>query len=60
MDESPSIHKANPRERDAETTGAAHCVTCGAWIKRVPGGHGPIWIHEDSGAVAAPGAEREA
>lgn len=46
------VHKARP---DADET---HCVVCSQRVKRVPGGQGPTWIHTDSGAVAAPGADR--
>lgn len=48
-------HKATPQ---AETIGVSTCVHCGTPVKRVPGGNGPTWIHEATGAVAAPGKER--
>ena len=48
----PSIHKATPAEDEQ------HCAVCGQWVKRVPGGHGPTWVHRDSGAVAAPNPPR--
>lgn len=43
-----SIHKAAPASDNT------HCAVCGQHVRRVPGGHGPAWIHADSGAVAAP------
>ena len=43
------IHKAEPCENDD-----SHCTVCGQPIRSVPGGHGPTWVHADSGAVAAP------
>lgn len=42
------VHKAEPG-RDL-----LHCGICGQWIRKVPGGSGPAWVHSDSGAVAAP------
>lgn len=42
------VHKAAPGPRDY------HCGVCGQVIKSVPGGSGPVWVHVDSGAVAAP------
>lgn len=46
---SDRVHKAEPSENFWNK-----CATCGQWIKKVPGGQGPTWVHEDSGAVAAP------
>jgi hypothetical protein len=43
------VHKAAPGEQDP-----LHCAICGQWIKRITGGHGTTWVHEDSGTVAAP------
>lgn len=40
-------HKALPLSGDD-----CHCALCGMVIKRVPGGSGPVWIHDHSGAVA--------
>jgi len=45
------IHKAMPVP-GAEL--APHCAVCGQRITLVPGGSGPVWVHADSGAVAAP------
>lgn len=45
------VHKARP------AVGDTHCVVCSQRIKKVPGGQGPTWVHSDSGAVAAPGAD---
>jgi hypothetical protein len=42
------VHKAAPG-RDVH-----HCGVCGGYIRLVPGGQGPTWVHFDSGAVAAP------
>ena len=42
------IHKAEPGR------GLMHCGICGQWIRKMPGGNGPVWVHADSGAVAAP------
>jgi hypothetical protein len=47
------IHKAAPQEADER-----HCAVCGAAIRQVPGGQGPIYVHADSGAVAAPNPPR--
>jgi hypothetical protein len=48
------IHKAAPAFT-AETAGPVqYCGVCGQHIKSVPGGMGPVWVHSDSGAVAAP------
>lgn len=46
------VHKAAPEPEDA-STGVSHCTVCGQGVRRVPGGHGPTWIHADTGAVAA-------
>lgn len=43
------IHKAVPVDGDE-----SHCAHCGQAIRRVTGGQGPIYVHSDSGAVAAP------
>lgn len=42
------MHKA------VDGTDPGHCAICGQRIKSVPGGQGPTWVHQDSGAVAAP------
>lgn len=44
-----SVHKATLDDRYLDTP---LCLYCGQAIKRVPGGHGPTWIHVESGAVA--------
>lgn len=46
------VHKARP------DSNREHCVVCRQRVHRVPGGQGPTWVHTDSGAVAAPGADR--
>jgi hypothetical protein len=43
------VHKAVPG-----IVRGYHCRVCGQGIKRVPGGSGPVYVHADSGAVAAP------
>lgn len=48
----PSVHRATPVH--AAEHAEQHCSVCGQWVKRVPGGQGPTWVHRDSGAVAAP------
>jgi len=42
------VHKADPQ---AEDLGVSACKICGRQVKRVPGGQGPVWIHEDTGMV---------
>lgn len=49
-----SIHKATPGGPKEERTGVGHCGVCGQRVKRIRGGQGPIWVHSDTGAVAAP------
>lgn len=46
------VHKAQLAQ-DSEGF-PPHCAVCGQWIKSVPGGWGPTWVHSDTGAVAAP------
>lgn len=48
-----SVHKAQPCDRPY------HCGACGQVIKSVPGGSGAVWVHADSGAVAAPNPPAE-
>lgn len=57
-EESLRIHKAEPGNLVEAARGRGHCKRCGAVVKRVPGGQGPTWVHEDSGAVAAPNPPR--
>ena len=45
------VHKAEP-----EDDGSLWCKHCNESIQRVPGGHGPTWVHINSGAVAGSGA----
>lgn len=47
------IHKAAPDKRPGWQANP-HCNACNQRIKLVPGGSGPVWVHADSGAVAAP------
>lgn len=47
------FHKANPGTFPTGTL-PTECVECGKGIKRVPGGHGPTWVHEDTGMVVGP------
>lgn len=45
-----AIHKATPASEfiaDVRST----CIYCHRDIKRVPGGHGPTWVHSNTGAV---------
>lgn len=54
----PDIHKArpvNPEDRSPQ-----QCAVCHWHIKPVPGGQGPTWVHTETGAVAAPGADPDA
>jgi hypothetical protein len=44
------VHKAQA----GPEPGDWHCTVCGQAIKTVPGGNGPVLVHSDSGAVAAP------
>jgi hypothetical protein len=52
-----SIHKAAPQPDTGWGTsydsGVASCAHCHEDIHRVPGGHGPTWVHDSTGAVAA-------
>jgi len=51
-----TIHKAEPLPGTGDN-GVAYCRHCDHDIKRVPGGQGPTWVHEETGAVA--GYDRE-
>jgi len=53
----PVVHKARPE--DPASDAEQHCAVCKWWVKRVPGGEGPTWVHSETGAVAAPGADPE-
>jgi hypothetical protein len=48
------MHKAEPAPQFADDA-VSTCVHCHKEIKRVPGGHGPTWVHADSGAVVGRG-----
>lgn len=48
------VHRAEPGTDDH----AFRCRHCSQRIRLVPGGQGPTWVHDESGAVAAYGAER--
>ena len=50
------VHKAEPAAIGSELTGTGTCTHCGEPVHRVPGGHGPTWVHTGSGAVAGSGA----
>lgn len=50
----PPIHKATPAAPFA-TDAESVCVHCHREIKRVPGGHGPVWVHADTGTVVGSG-----
>lgn len=49
-----SIHKAQPGHGDNPDRDTDDCAVCAETVKRVPGGHGPTWIHTSTGAVAGP------
>jgi hypothetical protein len=51
-----NFHKAAPSKSDIDVE--QPCKTCGLWVKKVPDGHGPTWVHSETGAVVAPGPER--
>ncbi len=46
-----SVHKAEPVNPDPAPM-YNECTHCGEVIKRVPGGHGPTWVHDSTGCVA--------
>lgn len=48
MPDSP-VHKAAQ-----DPNRLRHCDVCGQWVRLVPGGRGPVWVHSDTGAVVAP------
>jgi len=54
-----TIHKAEPLPGTGDS-GEAYCRHCDHDIKRVPGGQGPTWVHEETGAVAGYDREPEA
>jgi hypothetical protein len=43
------IHRATPSQLKP-----LYCLHCGQYIRQVPGGHGTTWVHDATGAVAAP------
>lgn len=45
-----TIHKAHPRNTDPWPL--EECMHCGLDIHLVPGGHGPVWVHSETGTVA--------
>jgi hypothetical protein len=47
------IHKARPGRDNA------YCAVCRQRVQKVPGGHGPVWVHKDTGAVVAHGTDNE-
>jgi hypothetical protein len=51
----PNVHKAEPQQL---VFSHSTCLHCERPIKKVPGGQGPTWVHEDSGFVAEVGAPR--
>lgn len=50
-----TIHKARPQD---DSLGVSACAVCGAPVKRVPGGRGPVWIHIETGTVVGSGSEQ--
>lgn len=53
-----NIHKAEPPLHHGDVS-TALCRHCDDAIRRVPGGHGPCWVHSD-GYVVGHGAPRPA
>lgn len=53
MTDQPTIHKADPIDDETPST----CKHCRGVVKRVPGGNGPVWVHED-GHVVGRGAPK--
>jgi len=49
------LHKAEPQ---MESASHSTCLHCEKPIKKVPGGHGSTWVHEDTGFVAESGKAR--
>jgi hypothetical protein len=45
------VHKATPPDVPDLVDNISQCIHCHKLIKRVPGGQGPTWVHEDTGAV---------
>ena len=52
-----SVHKARPLDEASEAT--QPCAVCHWAVRKVPGGQGHTWVHVETGAVAAPGADPE-
>lgn len=48
--ENTGAHKAAPAHPD-DPEDEQPCAHCRRTVKRVPGGHGPTWVHADTGAV---------
>jgi hypothetical protein len=48
------IHKARPQD---EALGVSACAVCAAPVQRVPGGHGPVWVHTETGTVTGLGQD---
>jgi len=57
MSLSPQYHKASPQD---PSLGVSACQHCGAPVKIVPGGHGPMWVHTETGMVVGSGPDRDA
>jgi hypothetical protein len=53
----PEIHKAEPHADFAEDSSST-CIHCHGEIRKVPGGHGPTWVHGD-GCVVGSGPANE-
>lgn len=51
------VHKAEAHPEFAADA-ASTCVVCHRGIRKVPGGRGPTWVHDD-GYVTAPGSPPE-
>jgi len=51
MTDEKRVHKAQPAHpQDPEDH--QPCAVCRREVKKVPGGHGPTWVHVDTGTVA--------
>lgn len=47
-----TVHAARPQ--DPASDAEQHCAVCQWWVKKVGNG---TWVHSETGAVAAPGAD---
>lgn len=47
-----NAHKAEPQAIGVHVSACRHC---GAAVVIVPGGHGPVWVHEETGMIVGSG-----